>query len=200
MNIQKYCDKTLIKRIQTNGDTIAASEIIRRHERTVYSVINKFCRRNEHINREELLDEKYAIFNQAWKTYKPNKKTKFNSWLHLQCRFWLLNKSKGANLSFSVENKDIDTINNQNNVFQLCGQNNKDNTEYITNILNQIPDKRIKKIFKMRYFDGKGNKTLDWKTIGKQIGLSITRVISLHEEGRKILQKKINSVEKSDII
>ncbi len=200
MDINKYCDNSLISKIQKDGNTDAAVEIINRHERIVYSVITKFCKRNPHLNKEELLDDKYAIFQQAIRTYKKNKKAKFSSWLYLQARFYILNTHKNHDKSVSLENKDIDYINTQNNIFQLCGQNIKDNTEYINNLLNQIPDKRIKKIFKMRYFDGRGNKVLDWKTIGQNIGLSITRVISLHEEGRKILFKKINSTEKSDII
>ncbi len=200
MDISKYCDKTLVRRVQKDGCTNSASELIKRHDKIVFNVISKFCKKNPYININDLLDEKYSIFYQAIRTFKPNKKTKFTSWLHLQTRFWFLNTHKNAYKSISLENKDIDSINNENNIFQLCGQNVKDNTEYINNLLNQLPDKRIKKIFKMRYFDGRGNKVLDWKTIGQNIGLSITRVISLHEEGRKILFKKINSTDKSDII
>lgn len=200
MDIKKYCDKTLIKRIQTKGDSDATEEIIARHKKIVFTVINKFCYRNPHIHKDELMDDLYLIFSKSIQSYKSYKKTKFGSWLYNQTRYHCLNTCKGKDLTYAVENKTIDDINNKNNIFQLCGQSAKNDMEYIHSILNQMEDERIKKIFKLRYFEGAGNKTLDWKTIGNKIGLSITRVISLHEEGRKMLEKKIKSVDRSDII
>jgi len=199
-DISFYCDNTLIKRIQKDRDCESTTEIMRRHSNIVFSVINKFCRRNPYIKKEDLMDDKYSIFYQAIRTYKSNKGAKFSSWLYIQTRFHILNNYKNADKTYSVENKTIDDINNQNNIFQLCGQNNKDNLDFVRNLLDQMEDKRIKKIFKMRYFDGRGNKLKDWKSIGEEIGLSITRVISLHKQGTEMLLKKINSVDKSDII
>ncbi len=198
--ISYYCDNTLIKRIKKDRDCSAATELLNRHQKIIYKVINKFCARNSYINKEDLMDDKYAILQYSINSYKSNKNTKFSSWLYLNTRFWILNNYKDADKTHYVENKTIDDINNQNNIFHISDQSNKNNLEYITNILEQMEDKRIKKIFKLRYFGGVGNKTKDWKSIGREIGLSITRVISLHKQGTEMLLKKINSIEKSDII
>ena len=152
MNISKYCDKTLVKRIQTKGDSEAASELIRRHEKIVFTVINKFCSRNPHIHRDELMDDLYVIFSKSIQSYKPYKGTKFSSWIYNQTRYHCLNTCKNLDLTYSVENKTIDDINNKNNIFQLGDQSNQDNNEYISSLLDQMKDQRIKKIFKNSFF------------------------------------------------
>ncbi len=44
----------------------------------------------------------------------------------------------------------------------------------------------------MRYFNPQDKIKTPWKDIAKKFNLSITRVISLHEQGKKILLKKFN--------
>ena len=200
MDIKLLSDSELLKMISNDRCSDATKEIIKRHEKSVYNTIYKFCIKNPNININDLLDDKYSIFNQAIKTYRSDKNTKFLTWLTHQAYFWCLNANKNAYKSISLENKDIDKISNSRIKFCSNSINNKENHDYIMNLLKQIDDKRIGKIFHMRYFDGKGNKTKTWKEICKEMNLSITGVINLHKKGRDIIFNKINSNEKPDTI
>ncbi len=73
--------------------------------------------------------------------------------------------------------------------------------EYIFNILNALRDKRIAKVFELRFFD---NYTEDskptWAFIAKKINTSTQTAINLYHRGREILLKKIKSKEMHDMI
>ena len=66
------------------------------------------------------------------------------------------------------------------------------------NILSQVKDKRIKKIFELRYFSGEAK--LTWNKISDSLGISIQTAINLHERGRKILRKKVSSENLEDFV
>lgn len=199
-NYSTLKDKTLVSRARRNGDTFATEELINRHERIIFTVINKFCNRNPNINREDMMDDRYSIMNYAITTYKRNKAAKFSSWLYLNTRFWILNHNKHADRTITHENSDIDKINNSNQKFYTNEDALKYDKKYFFNLLGQIKDKRIIDIFKMRYFDENGKKFNSWKDIAAKVNLSITRVISLHNYGKDILYKKINSKSKMDTL
>ena len=64
--------------------------------------------------------------------------------------------------------------------------------EYVLNILSQLKDKRIKKIFEIHYFSGT-RKCITWEKIGKNMDVSSQTAINLHNKGRKMLVRKIKS-------
>lgn len=196
MNISKYTDKSLVKKVQLYGDSDAASELINRHKNLVFHTIQKFYSRNPNLNLQDLLDDTYSIFHQSIKTYKPYKKTKFSSWLSLQTRFWILNNNKNADKSYSLENKDIELLNNSQNNHYHDNTYQFENRDLILKYISKINDDRIKQIFKMRYIDVDGNKLRSWKSIGAELNLSIPGVINLHDKGKKIIIENIKNSEK----
>jgi len=54
-----------------------------------------------------------------------------------------------------------------------------------------MKDKRIEKIFKMRYFDSKKLKA--WNEIGKKLHISTQTAINIHNKALEFLNKKITS-------
>ena len=73
--------------------------------------------------------------------------------------------------------------------------------EFIFNILNNLKDKRISRVFELRYFDSyKENVKPTWSFIAKKIKTSTQTAINLHERGKKILFKKINSDKYQDMV
>ena len=73
--------------------------------------------------------------------------------------------------------------------------------EFIFNILNNLKDKRISRVFKLRYFDvHQENSKPTWSFIAKKIKTSTQTAINLHERGRTILCKKIKSDKYQDTI
>jgi hypothetical protein len=54
-----------------------------------------------------------------------------------------------------------------------------------------MPDKRIKKIFDMRYVIGEKNSVMPWRKICKEVDLSIQGCINVHDRGLKIIRDKL---------
>jgi hypothetical protein len=77
-------------------------------------------------------------------------------------------------------------------------ENPKELKDFALNILKQLKDKRIIKVFELRYFSNEGKVT--WSKISKQMNISIQTAINLHERGRLILSKKIKSKNSEDLI
>ena len=70
--------------------------------------------------------------------------------------------------------------------------------EFSLNILKQIKDKRVEKVFKLRYFSDEGKMT--WNKISNNLNISIQTAINLHDRGAKILKKKMKSCHSEDFI
>ena len=68
------------------------------------------------------------------------------------------------------------------------------------NILSEMKDKRIKKVFGMRYFSETRKSKLAWSEIGRQLGISTQTAINLHDKGAKMVRNKIESNCNSDKI
>jgi DNA-directed RNA polymerase specialized sigma subunit len=68
----------------------------------------------------------------------------------------------------------------------------KEKIELILDILNQMKDKRMSKIFKLRYFN-KTNKVLSWNAIGKKLKISTQTAINIHNKALKLINTKLNS-------
>jgi len=76
---------------------------------------------------------------------------------------------------------------------------NKEIKEYTINLLNQMKDIRIKKVFMLRYFTESKQKNT-WQKIGKKMDVSTQTAINLHEKGRKMLETKFKSTQFSELI
>ncbi len=203
MKTNKYQNATenkLVELVLSKTDDLAMRELLDRHLDIVNSVIHKFYRKNQNLNLFEMLEDKYIIFNDAVKSFNSTKKTKFTSWLYLVTRYHLLNTNKKAELTSPCDHIKIDIINNNNGKFCSHGEQtqNHNNSKYIFHLLNQIKDKRIADIFKMRYFDESGKSITPWKDIANKINLSIPRVISLHKRGKDMIYKKFMSERQMD--
>jgi DNA-directed RNA polymerase specialized sigma subunit len=76
---------------------------------------------------------------------------------------------------------------------------NKEIKEYTINLLDQMKDVRIKKIFMLRYFTESKQKNT-WQKIGEKMDVSTQTAINLHEKGRKMLATKFKSKQFSELI
>ena len=70
--------------------------------------------------------------------------------------------------------------------------------EFTDNILAQLKDKRIKKIFSMRY--SHSHKKPSWCVIADKMKVSTQTAINLHNRGIRVLRKKITSEKFLDSI
>ena len=69
----------------------------------------------------------------------------------------------------------------------------------IFNIIDHHPDKRVQKIFKLRYVEPKFNKLTPWKRVSKELKMSIQGCINIHNSAIKIIRKELKNKHELDI-
>ena len=60
------------------------------------------------------------------------------------------------------------------------------------NAIKKHPDKRVEKIFEMRYVIGVKNKVMPWKQIGDKMNLSIQGCINIHNSAVEHVRENLN--------
>jgi DNA-directed RNA polymerase specialized sigma subunit len=167
-------------------------ELYKRHAPLLTKVYNKyrFAMKSCGIEDYEESDKIFLMWKTA-ETFKADKKSKFSSWIGNYTRFYCLKKIAAHNRKIKFTN-DYDIalaeIPASTKVSHLPG--------YVMHILNGLEDKRIKKIFELKYFHPK---EYNFSEISKKIGIGNQRVSELHEKGRKILQNKLKSEKSLDV-
>jgi DNA-directed RNA polymerase sigma subunit (sigma70/sigma32) len=175
-------------------------ELEDRHSGICYTMIKKYYNSMSSVGVDpvELAKEKdYVIFKSAL-NFDASRNIKFSTWLGNQMRFHCLNCMNKNNTTISMENESIKNIMERNQVMNSTSLLNKDNCEYIFNLLDQLKDKRIIEIFKIRYFSDK--KTVSWSKIGRKLKISTQTVINLHNKTLRFLKNKLESTSFQDTI
>ena len=76
-------------------------------------------------------------------------------------------------------------------------QQDKDIEEFISNLLDKMKDKRIEKVFKLRYFSDFAKRNT-WVEIANELKISPQTAINLHNRGKKIIARKLSSENFAD--
>jgi DNA-directed RNA polymerase sigma subunit (sigma70/sigma32) len=197
---QYLTDADLIKNIKDNNCNDSMKELEDRHSGICYTMIKKYYNSMSSVGVDpvELAKEKdYVIFKSAL-NFDASRNIKFSTWLGNQMRFHCLNCMNKNNTTISMENESIKLIMEKNQILNTNSLLNKDNCEYIFNLLDQLKDKRIVEIFKIRYFSDK--KTVSWSKIGRKLKISTQTVINLHNKTLRFLKNKLESTSFQDTI
>ena len=197
-------DMTLIRRIRSKGCNESYKLLCFRHEKLFYKVCQNYLpiARTKGIKNEDILEEKNTVIFKAISSYKNNKNTKFSTWLGNCTKYFCLTMINANNRLVSTEDEALKIVidskakddYNHEAIYKY-------DREFIFNILNNLKDKRISRVFKLRYFDAhKENRKPTWSFIAKKIKTSTQTAINLHERGKNILCKKIKSDKYQDTI
>jgi hypothetical protein len=184
-------DSDLIENIKNaNNVDESLQELINRHSGIYLEMVNAFLRNcNNDSLKDDIISEKdLIIYNSALK-YDSTKGTKFSTFLG--------NEAKWTCLNASNKNKKFLELNDQNFDFQTLKEEKEVEKEDLKNqILHKFkkhldvyPDKRVSKIFNMRYENV--NKLTPWRKISKEMDLSIQGCINIHNSALKTIAKKI---------
>tara|TARA_R100000008_G_C3586235_1_gene172554 strand:- start:203 stop:805 length:603 start_codon:yes stop_codon:yes gene_type:complete len=193
MNPQQLSDNELVSHIKLNGPlaSLSLKELAIRHSGLFHKILNAYVPNDSKVcNKEDLTKEKiYQLYSSALK-FDFDKKVKFSTffgnevkWLCLNC----YNKSTREN-QFPAEECYLD----------LLSQNKDEDERFISieslkriyEVVKHHPDKRVDKIFRLRYNEGKGNKVMSWKEVSKQVDLSIQGCINVHNAAIKHIKNK----------
>ena len=201
IDYQYLSDTDLIENIKCSNCNDSMKELEDRHSGICYTMIKKYYNTMSSIGIDpnEIAKEKdYVIYKSAL-NFNPTKNIKFSTWVGNQMRFHCLNCMNKNNNLISMES---DTIKNviekrqseyNDNIFL-----NKEKTDFIFNLLKQLKDKRIEKIFKLRYFSERKN--MSWSKIGKKLNISTQTVINIHNKTISFLKNKLESENLQDTI
>ena len=174
-------DFQLVENIKENKKTEdSLQELIGRHTGIYLDIVNKYTQNGNLTNKLDLIDEKdYNIYQAALK-YKSDRGTKFPTFLGNETKWICLNKynKKKKEPQISIDDiKEIDILNTRNEKI------NKEDLEVFSEAIKfskTHKDKRVEKIFEMRYITGEKNKVMPWKKISEELDMSIQGCINIH--------------------
>lgn len=194
-------DLELINKIKKTSDSSALKELESRHTGIYNEIVKKYYKYIVDIglNPSDIINDKLFILYKSALSFNPDKNVKFSTWLGNQARYHCLNCLNKKNNLITMENKDIkNIIEKKQTINDLNHTNLLEKSDLIISILDRLKDKRISRIYKMRYFDGA--KLTPWNKISKKLKISTQTAINLHEKGRKLLKNKLTKNLESDII
>ena len=190
-------DNYLVERIRGSNCENSLEELIKRHSPLCFKIIKKysstFFANNIDIG-EASADKNLIIWNSA-KSFNTEKNVKFSTWLANQVKYSCLNSinKKTKDRLVTTEDEMLDVLKNS------CVEEADTNLfEFTDNILAQLKDKRIKKIFSMRY--SSHCKKPSWCVVAKRMDISTQTAINLHNRGIDVLRRKIKSEKFLDSI
>jgi DNA-directed RNA polymerase specialized sigma subunit len=191
--MENLSDIQLIKNIKRNKHVNESLlELIDRHSGIYLDIVNSFLKNchNDALRDDIVNDKELAIYNSALK-YDENKGTKFSTFLGNEAKWMCLNASN--------KNKKYLELNDHTFDFEKlkydCNKAHQDfKDSVLSDFKNQLknhPDKRLQKIFALRY---SGNKKLTpWRKISKEMKLSIQGCINIHNAALNSISKNIRS-------
>ena len=187
-------DQQLINDLQdSGGKNESLNELINRHSGIYIEIVNRYIREDFGIVRkEDVIQEKdFNIYRCALK-FDPAKNTKFSTYLGNETKWMCLNlynrnKKERNNLEITENIYTLFTPDSS----EIPNRIDREMQSEINSIIDGIPDKRIKKIFKMRYVVGQKNNVMPWKRIGEKVNLSIQGCINVHNKGIMLIKDKL---------
>lgn len=191
-------DPTLIKNIKENNDENSLKILVDRHTPLCHSLYKKYSppMAASGIYIQDIIDQKDYIVYKSAMSFDPEKKTKFSTWLYNQVRYQCLNCINENGHYLTLEADKLNYLIEKN---APMPKEYKNINEYIFNIIDSYSDKRIKKIFKMRYSTD-SNKKMSWNKIARKLNISTQTAINLHNKAIELVKNKLKSKNSFDKI
>lgn len=177
-------DTELINDIKNNVNVDESlSNLVDRHSGIYLDMVNAYSSANNpFIDRDELIKDKDYKIYQAALNFDKDRGAKFSTYLGNETKWSCLNsynknKRKPVFNSEHIENMPENPNVNEDSMAETL---KKDLFDKVLSIIKKHPDKRVEKIFNMRYIIGTKNKVMPWKDIGNKMELSIQGCINIH--------------------
>ena len=194
-NNRETPDIELVRKINETGDNSALRMLAERHSPLIASITARLAKRfNNWTVVQEMMSEKEYIVYASAKQFDPNRNTKFSTFLGNDTKWAYLNKCNTQKKYSRHVLTDSEILENvcSNESPPLDDVINQDTLCYIFRVLKKHPDRRMEKIFTMRYKIGKKNKVMPWHLVGNGVGLSAQGCINIHKSGINFIKEELN--------
>jgi RNA polymerase sigma factor (sigma-70 family) len=180
-------DLKLINLIKNSNCNDSFKRLQSKHSNLFYSVCNKFTNK---VDLDEIYKDKDFVMYKAVMSFKPEKGAKYSTWLGNYSRYHCLNYIKNNHKYVITDEDKMKHFFNLKSIDEYdCSRNPQDDLDHAFDILEKLKDKRIFRIFKLRYMHE--GPRLTWKEIAEKFDLTPQTIINLHMKGRRILKKKM---------
>ncbi len=197
-----YCtDKQLTDNLKLDVDIEESlQELINRHSGIFLDIVTSYIPKGSATGcREDLINDlEYYVYNAGLK-YDHTKKTKFSTFLGNEAKWACLNQYNKNKKYLIADTNESRFMYENNLVSQEKPFVDESVLNKIFNIIDRHPDKRVQKIFKLRYVEPKFNKLTPWKKVSKELKMSIQGCINIHNSAIKIIRKELKNTHELDI-
>lgn len=194
MNYFEASDPDLTDLVKKEDDEEALSLLISRHSGIYADMVKRYGSKSLSINEiYDIMNEKDYVIYKAALEYDENK-AKFSTHVGNKAKYLCLSKktaSKRNNRTLPFDSIEYCEESTSLHPDETCERGESFFT--IIKMINNHQDKRVKVIFKERYFGGEKGKLKTWKNISEQIGLSAQGCINIHDRTLKEFQKQIKN-------
>jgi RNA polymerase sigma factor (sigma-70 family) len=186
-------ESQLIKKIKKDNCSDSLKELENMHGGLCVKIIKKYLNQlnDKNFSIEDMLKDKVYVVYQSALSFDPKRNIKYSTWLGNQIRYFCLNTLNKNKNNLCLDNEKIKYLVEKKQIEESNTQMDQSKLDYIFDIIHNMKDKRIEKIFKMRYFDSKKLKA--WNEIGKKLHISTQTAINIHNKALEFLNKKITS-------
>jgi RNA polymerase sigma factor (sigma-70 family) len=192
---EQISDLELVENLQNHVDIEESLKaLVNRHSGIYLDMVNSYASpNNPFIDYNELVNDKeYRIYHSAIK-FDKTKGAKFSTYLGNETKWMCLNtynrnKRRPVWHSDYIENMSKNEDLECDTISESIKQ---DLFNKVLNVIEAHPDKRVEKIFKMRYIIGTKNKVMSWKQIGDEMNLSIQGCINIHNSAVETFKENL---------
>lgn len=191
----------LISNFKEKGCGKSFEKLMENHAKLFYKICQKYIPIFKQVGapKEDMLEDINFVFYKSVMSYKDCGKSKFSTWLGNHTRYACLNHINAYKNYNYLEESTLDIVaansfSSASAVAREMEEKNKikNDVDYVVSILAKMKDKRILKVYRLRYFS-KDKEKPTWARIAKKLRVSTQTAVNLHTRGRKFLLRKMNA-------
>ncbi len=199
-DVKRLSDLELVGRIKELACSDSFNEIANRHSNLFYKVCQSYIPVLLSLghSREDLFEEKDLVLLESIQKFNPDKGAAFSTWLGNYTRYYCLNKinrRKGMPESSTLE--EMESAFDEMSLEKFNYPSENINLQTVFQVLENLSDKRVALVFKLRYENDLPKKRT-WAAIAGELNLTISSAIQLHKKGLKLLREEMDG-DKFDI-
>ena len=174
-------DRDCVAKIKGDHNSKALKTLVDRHSGVYLHMIHHYMPQNpDNITKRELIDEKDAFIYQCALDFNPEINIKFSTFIGNRIKW------KCQNINNSARRRKQEPLETAPEPVSFADMyENMDASEIqnlIEKVLSSYPDRRARRIFKLRYVDGQKNKVMPWRRIAEKLDMSIQGCINIHNK------------------